>query len=327
MYYLRDMKNHKPIKKLIIPAAGWGTRFLPMTKIIPKELVPILNRPSIDLLVDEAIESGIEEVILVISTRKQEIMKYFKPNIPLEKELKSKSKWELLKHVKKTNRDAIIKVVYQYEQLGLGHAILTGARFFKNEPFAVILGDDLIKSKVPVIKQMIDKYNELHSSILGVQTVAKEKINKYGIVKPKNDKEKNNKIFEISGAVEKPQITKAPSSKAILGRYIFNYSIVKHLEKLEPKEGQEINLVDCFDEYLKEEKIYAYEFDGVRYDLGSIEGFTLATIDYGMEHPEISNSVRQHIMKIAASIYNDTANNTLLINTEEEKKGNKKGKK
>ena len=135
------------VKKVIIPAAGWGTRFLPMTKIIPKELVPILNRPSIDLLVDEAINSGIEEIILVISTRKQEIMKYFQPNIPLEEELKSKNKWELLKHVKKTNRDAIIRVVYQYEQLGLAHAILTGARFFKNEPFAVILGDDLIKSK------------------------------------------------------------------------------------------------------------------------------------------------------------------------------------
>ena len=140
-----------------------------MTKIIPKELVPILNRPSIDLLVDEAIESGIEEIILVISTRKQEIMKYFEPNIPLEKELKSKNKLELLKHVKKTNREAVIRVVYQYEQLGLGHAILTGARFFNDEPFAVILGDDLIKSKVPVIKQMIEQYEKYNCSILGVQ--------------------------------------------------------------------------------------------------------------------------------------------------------------
>ena len=154
------------VKKVIIPAAGWGTRFLPMTKIIPKELVPILNRPSIDLLVDEAINSGIEEIILVISTRKQEIMKYFQPNIPLEEELKSKNKWELLKHVKKTNRDAIIRVVYQYEQLGLAHAILTGARFFKNEPFAVILGDDLIKSKIPVIKQMMNESNKIKVQVL-----------------------------------------------------------------------------------------------------------------------------------------------------------------
>lgn len=296
------------IKKVIIPAAGWGTRFLPMTKIIPKELVPILNRPSIDLLVDEAINSGIEEIILVISTRKQEIMKYFEPNIPLEKELKSKGKIGLLKHVKKTNRETVIRVVYQYEQLGLGHAILTGARFFKDEPFAVILGDDLIKSEVPVIKQMIDIYDKYKSSILGVQVIPKEKLNKYGIVKPKNPNEVNNQIFEISGAVEKPSIDKAFSQKAILGRYIFNYSIVKHLENLKPKNGDEINLVDCFSTYLKEEKIYAYEFEGIRYDLGSIEGFALATIDYGIENPEISNSVKQHILKIAAKIYSDTSN-------------------
>ncbi len=308
MLIFLSMKNEQKIKKLIIPAAGWGTRFLPMTKIIPKELVPILNRPSIDLLVDEAIASGIEEIILVISTRKQEIMKYFEPNIPLEKELKSKNKWELLKHVKKTNREAVIRVVYQYEQLGLGHAILTGARFFKDEPFAVILGDDLIKSDVPVIKQMIDEYQKVKSSIVGVQTVPYEKLNKYGIVKPKNEKEKENTIFEIAGAIEKPSANKAPSRKAILGRYIFNYSIVKYLEKLEPKEeGEEINLVDCFADYLKEEKIYAYEFDGTRYDLGSIEGFALATIDYGIENKEISNAIKQHILKIAASIYQDTS--------------------
>ncbi len=316
------MKEVKPIKKLIIPAAGWGTRFLPMTKIIPKELVPILNRPSIDLIVDEALNSGIEEVILVISTRKQEIMKYFEPNVPLEKELKSKNKFDMLKKVKKTNREAIIRVVYQYEQLGLGHAILTGARFFKDEPFAVILGDDLIKSDVPVIKQMIDEYKKTKSSIVGVQTVPDDKLSKYGIVKPKNESEKNNKLFEISGAIEKPKTLRVPSKKAMLGRYIFNYSIVKHLEKLEPQDGQEINLVDFFDDYLKEEKIYAYEFDGIRYDLGSIEGFVLATIDYGLENNEISNVVKQHIMEIASNLYKDTL--SLSIENEQHKKGKKK---
>lgn len=316
-----DTKTINKIKKLIIPAAGWGTRFLPMTKIIPKELVPILNRPSIDLLVDEAIDSGIEEIILVISTRKQEIMQYFEPNTPLEKELKQKNKVELLKNVKKTNRQAFIRVVYQYEQLGLGHAILTGARFFKDEPFAVILGDDLIRSKVPVIKQMIEQYEKLNCSILGVQTVEKNKLNKYGIVRPKNNNEKEEKIFEIAGAVEKPAPDKAPSSKAILGRYIFNYSIVKYLENLKSKEGQEINIVDCFDQYLKEEKIYAYEFDGIRYDLGSIEGFALATIDYALENDEISDVIKQHIMKIASKIYEDTSNLSLKFN--DENKGKK----
>ena len=302
---MKSAKKHSSIKKLIIPAAGWGTRFLPMTKVIPKELVPILNRPSIDLLVDEAIASGIEEIILVISPRKQEIMKYFEKNEPLEKELVSKNKMKLLRHVKKTNRGSIIRVVYQYEQLGLGHAILTGARFFDDEPFAVILGDDLIKSDVPVIQQMIEQYQKNPSSIIGVQSIEKNKLNQYGVVKPAENANQDAGLFEISGAVEKPNVDQAPSNKAILGRYIFNYSIVKHLKNLKSVNGKEINLVDCFEEYLKEEKIYAYEFTGVRYDLGSIEGFTLATIDYALENNEIKESVKKYIIKLAAKILNE----------------------
>lgn len=292
------------IKKLIIPAAGWGTRFLPMTKIIPKELLPILNRPSIDILVDEAIDSGIEEIILVISTRKQEIMKYFEPNIPLENELKLKNKHDLLKKIKKTNREAVIRVVYQYEQLGLGHAILVGAKFFNDEPFAVILGDDLIQSDIPAIKQLIDKYDECRSSILGVQTVEKKDLNKYGIVIPKKELEKNNNFFEIKGAVEKPKIEDAPSNKAVLGRYIFNYSIVKYLEN-ELKNisfDKEFDLVDVFDEYMKEEKIYAFEFEGIRFDLGSIKGFSLATIHYALKDKEIGEDIKKHIIKIAKDL-------------------------
>ena len=310
--------NKSTIKKLIIPAAGWGTRFLPMTKIIPKELVPILNRPSIDLLVDEAIESGIEEIILVISPRKQEIVKYFEKNEQLEKELAAKNKIKLLTQVKKTNRNAIIRVVYQYEQLGLGHAVLMGARYFDDEPFAVILGDDLIKSKTPVIKQMIEQYEKYQSSIIGVQTIDDQKLSQYGVVKPLNYDDKNQQIFEISGAVEKPAAHKAPSNKAILGRYIFNYSIVKHLKNLKSTNGAEINLVDCFDQYLKEEKIYAYEFEGQRYDLGSIEGFTLATIDYAIENPEINQTIKQHIVKLASEILNQTSE--LMLEKDEEKK-------
>lgn len=295
-------KDYPKIKKLIIPAAGWGTRFLPMTKIIPKELVPILNRPSIDLLVDEAIDSGIEEIILVISTRKQEIMKYFEPNIQLENELKLKKKHALLKTVRKTNREAVIRVVYQYEQLGLGHAILTGAKFFNDEPFAVILGDDLIKADVPVTKQLINMYEKCGSSILGVQKVEQKDLNKYGIMIPKFDEERDNKFFEIKGAVEKPSIEEAPSNKAVLGRYIFNYSIVKHLEKLlknlDKDSEKEIELVDAFEEYMKEEKIYAYEFDGIRFDLGSIKGFALATIHYALQNEEIKDDIKKHILEV-----------------------------
>ena len=297
-------KSKNKIKKLIIPAAGWGTRFLPMTKIIPKELLPILNRPSIDLLVDEAIESGIEEIILVISTRKQEIMEYFEPNIPLEKELQSKNKHELLKNIRETNREAVIRVVYQYEQLGLGHAILVGAKFFNDEPFAVILGDDLIQSDVPAIKQLMDKYEECESSILGVQSVAQEDLNKYGIVIPKHGSEKNDNFFEIEGAVEKPQIKDAPSNKAVLGRYVFNYSIVKHLEDgLKNRDtGKEFDLIDAFENYMKEEKIYAYEFEGLRFDLGSIKGFSLATIHYALKNEEIKDDIAKNIKEIARNL-------------------------
>ncbi|MDK2819839.1 MAG: UTP--glucose-1-phosphate uridylyltransferase [Mycoplasmataceae bacterium] len=299
------MSNKFPqIKKLIIPAAGWGTRFLPMTKIIPKELVPILNRPSIDLLVDEAIDSGIEEIILVISTRKQEIMKYFEPNILLENELKSKQKHELLKKIRKTNREAVIRVVYQYEQLGLGHAILVGAKFFNDEPFAVILGDDLIQSDVPVTKQLMNMYAKCGSSILGVQEVEENDLNKYGIIIPKLDEEKNNNFFEIKGAVEKPEIKNAPSNKAVLGRYIFNYSIVKHLEKKlkNLEEDKELDIVDTFADYMKEEKIFAYEFEGIRFDLGSIKGFALATIHYALKNEEIGGDIKSHILKLAKAM-------------------------
>jgi UTP--glucose-1-phosphate uridylyltransferase len=275
-----------------------------MTKIIPKELLPILNRPSIDLLVDEAIDAGIEEIILVISTRKQEIMQYFEQNIPLENELKSKNKHELLKSVRKTNRGAVIRVVYQYEQLGLGHAILVGAKFFNDEPFAVILGDDLIQSDVPAIKQLMDKYDECQSSILGVQTVDTNDLNKYGIVIPKNGSEKDNKFFEIEGAVEKPEIKDAPSNKAVLGRYVFNYSLVKHLEQeLKTRSAdKEFDLIDAFDNYMKEEKIYAYEFDGLRFDLGGIKGFALATIHYALKNDEIKDDIAENIKELAGKL-------------------------
>ncbi|MGL5438117.1 MAG: UTP--glucose-1-phosphate uridylyltransferase [Metamycoplasmataceae bacterium] len=287
------------VKKMIIPAAGWGTRFLPMTKVIPKELLPILNRPSIDYLVDEGLDSGIDEIILVISTRKQEIMRYFEPNIELEKELEFKEKKTLLTNLIKTNRHPIIKIVYQYEQLGLGHAILTGARFFKDEPFAVVLGDDLVKSEQPAIQQLMEFYNISHSSVIGVQEVEDDKTHLYGMIIPKIESEVKNKFFEISGAIEKPAPNKSPSNKAILGRYIFNYSIVKHLEEavenFDKNNKKEIDLVSVFDKYLKEEKIYAYNFSGTRFDLGSMEGFVKANITYALDNEETKDEIEKYL--------------------------------
>ncbi|MCS4536721.1 UTP--glucose-1-phosphate uridylyltransferase [Mycoplasma sp. CSL7475-4] len=285
------------VRKLIIPAAGWGTRFLPMTKIIHKELVPILNRPSLDLLVDEALDSGIEEIILIISERKKNILDFFNKNEALENELNKKNKDNLLKIVQQTNRKDKIKFIIQHEQNGLGHALAVAKEMINNEPFAVILGDDLIKSKVPAIKQLIDFYNENQSNILGVQSVLDSDINKYGIVKPLNENERNNKYFEIADAVEKPKLELAPSNKAILGRYVFNPEILDILANIKYDGKNEIQLVDAFDELVKKynQKIYAYEFDGVRYDLGSVEGFVKATIDYALADEKIKDSILEYI--------------------------------
>ncbi|MBU4690320.1 UTP--glucose-1-phosphate uridylyltransferase [Mycoplasma sp. ES3157-GEN-MYC] len=288
---------NKKVKKLIIPAAGWGTRFLPMTKIVHKELVPILNRPSLDLLVDEALGAGIDEIILVISKRKQDILNLFSVNEALEKELESKNKNKLLDLVRKTNRSRHIKFVFQEKQNGLGDALASAKELIGNEPFAVILGDDLIKSSTPAIKQLIEFYEKTGANILGVQTVESENVHKYGIVKPLNNEERNLKSFEISDAVEKPALEVAPSHKAILGRYVFNPELLDILSKIEYDGKNEIQVVDAFDELKNKynQKIYAFEFEGTRYDLGSTEGFVKATIDYSLENAEIKDKIMEYI--------------------------------
>ncbi|WGI36606.1 UTP--glucose-1-phosphate uridylyltransferase [Mesomycoplasma lagogenitalium] len=288
------------VKKLIIPAAGWGTRFLPLTKTVHKELVPILNKPAIDYLVEEAIDSGIEEIWLIISPRKEQLLEYFRVYYDLEEELRQKNKDELLNLLQKTNFDKSSKIkigtIYQDEQLGLGHAISLISRKIKNEPFAVILGDDLIYSpNKPAIKQLIDEFNKKQASILGVTSVPWENVNKYGIVVPKNLEEKNEKVFEIASAVEKPDVKNAPSNKAIIGRYVFTPEIVTLLKQTLPGVGGEIQLVDAFPELMKTQKIFAFELEGTRYDLGSIEGFVKANIDYALNDLKIKQSIIEHI--------------------------------
>ncbi|WP_036456927.1 UTP--glucose-1-phosphate uridylyltransferase [Mycoplasmopsis lipofaciens] len=292
------MKQIKHVKKLIIPAAGWGTRFLPMTKIVHKELVPILNKPVIDLLVDEAIQSGIEEIIIIVSPRKKNLLNYFSVDQDLQSELIIKKKKNLLIKVKSTNRSTYITRCMQNQQHGLGHALAIAKDYISDEPFAVILGDDLIRSKVPAIKQLIDFYYQQDGvNVLGVQEVEKENVSKYGIVKPLNNSEKNNKFFEIVGAVEKPELSKAPSRKAILGRYVFNPQLLDILSKIEYDGKNEIQVVDAFEELMNKynQKIYAFEFEGTRYDLGSMEGFVKANIDYALEDCEIKDKIYKYI--------------------------------
>ena len=267
------MSKIKKIKKVVIPAAGWGTRFLPMTKVVHKELVPVLNKPIIHYLAKEAAEAGIEEIVLVVSPRKLDILKYFTMNAPLEDELKKKDKIKLLHKVQETNTLMKVSIAIQNEQKGLGHAIAMASDVVGDEPFAVILGDDLIDSETPAIGQLIEAYNQTGSSIMGVQSVDKKNIHKYGVVNPFNTKDKDKDLFKIKGAVEKPEAKDAPSNKAILGRYIFTPRAMKFLRNLKQNGNAEINYVDMFDDLLKHEEIYAAEFSGTRYDLGSMEGF------------------------------------------------------
>ena len=286
----------KPVKKVVIPAAGWGTRFLPLTKVVHKELVPVLNKPIIHYLVEEAVTSGIEEVILVISPRKLEILKYFNVNAELEHQLRKSGKLELLHKVEATNKLAKVSIVIQNEQLGLGHAIFTAADLTGDEPFGVILGDDLIKSNMPALKQLIDIYNDTGSSVLGVQSIPKTHIHKYGVMKPKNPEDSLKDIFAISGAIEKPKAEDAPSDKAILGRYVFTPELMPLLRMLKPGAGNEINVVDAFDGLISQgQEILAFTFEGTRYDLGSIEGFVKATIDFALENKEIKESISEYI--------------------------------
>lgn len=286
----------KPIKKVVIPAAGWGTRFLPLTKVVHKELVPVLNKPIIHYLVEEAVASGIEEVVLVISPRKLEILKYFNVNSALQYQLESQGKIELLHKVQATNKLAKITIAIQNEQLGLGHAIFTAADITGDEPFGVILGDDLIDSEVPALKQLIDVYNKTGSSVLGVQSIPKQHISKYGVMIPKNEDDASKDLFVIKGAIEKPKAENAPSDKAILGRYVFTPELMPILRGLKPGVGNEINVVDAFGQLMdKNQEILAYTFKGTRYDLGSIEGFVKATIDFALKDETISDSIKEYI--------------------------------
>ncbi|MCR8613093.1 MAG: sugar phosphate nucleotidyltransferase [Mycoplasma sp.] len=286
------------VKKLIIPVAGLGTRFFPFTKVVAKELLPILNKPAIHYLVDEATKSGIEEVIFIVSYKKTGILKYFEDDPNIRKIFEEKNKIKFIKYLDEINSFCSIVFAIQNQQLGLGNAIAVASELVEDEPFAIILGDDLVDSKVPAIKQLIDTFNEKKSSVVGVQKVLDRDISKYGIVKPKYDNyHKEERSFEITGAIEKPEIKDAPSKFAILGRYVFTPKTMKILRKLKISDvpSDEINLVDAFPELLETEKIYASIFEGNRYDLGSIEGFVKATIDYSLKNKEISSKISEFL--------------------------------
>ena len=283
----------KRVKKAIIPAAGLGTRFLPATKAMPKEMLPIVDKPTIQYIVEEAIQSGIEDIIIVTSNTKRAIEDHFDTNFELEENLRRTGKTELLKKVKEAEVD--IHYIRQKEPKGLGHAVWCARKFIGDDPFAVLLGDDIVVADTPGLKQLIDKYDKTGCSIVGVQQVAEDETDRYGIVDPVS---KDGRLYEVKKFVEKPKLGTAPSNLAIMGRYVFTPEIFKHLDKHKIGAGGEIQLTDAIQMLNEEQKVYAYDFEGKRYDVGETLGFVTTTIEFALKDERIKDDVLAYLKEI-----------------------------
>ena len=286
----------KKIRKAIIPAAGLGTRFLPATKAQPKEMLPIVDKPTLQYIIEEAIESGIEEILIITGRNKKSIEDHFDRSVELELELEHKGKVEMLEMVKSISYMVDIHFIRQKEPKGLGHAIYCAKSFVGNEPFAVMLGDDIVYNEgKPCLRQLMDCYDEYKTSVLGVQTVLDGDVDKYGIV---DGLKIEGNVTKVKGLVEKPSVDEAPSNMAILGRYIITPSIFEILERTKPGKGGEIQLTDALLELMSEEAIYAYNFEGRRYDVGDKLGFLEATVEYALRKPELKDAFIEYLKSI-----------------------------
>ncbi|MDY8166253.1 UTP--glucose-1-phosphate uridylyltransferase GalU [Bacillus thuringiensis] len=286
------------IRRAIIPAAGLGTRFLPATKAQAKEMLPIVDKPTIQYIVEEAVASGIEEIIIIIGRGKRSIEDHFDKSYELEDALLKKEKLDVLKEVQQISSLATIYYVRQKEPKGLGHAILCAQSFIGDEPFAVLLGDDIVMSETPCLKQIIDVFEYCNSSVVAVQSVPEKDISKYGIVKPKGMMIQPN-LFSVDCLVEKPKKEVAPSRYAIMGRYVLRPEIFKILTKIPvDKASNELQLTDAINELNKEQAVLAYNFEGNRYDIGDKVGFIKATIDFALHRDDIKNEVLAYLRDI-----------------------------
>lgn len=283
------------IRKAIIPAAGLGTRFLPATKAMPKEMLPIVDKPTIQYIVEEAVQSGIEEILIVTGKGKRAIEDHFDLSFELEHHLFEKGKFDLLDEVQKPSNLVDIHYIRQKEPKGLGHAIWCARKFIGNEPFAVLLGDDIVISKVPCLKQIMNQYDKYNRSILGVQTVPDSQVSRYGIV---DGEQVNRNFFRVKSLVEKPLQDEAPSNLAILGRYILSPQIFEILSELDPGADGEIQLTDAIAKLNQHEAVYAFNFEGVRYDVGEKMGFIQTTIDFALQREELRDELLKYLSKV-----------------------------
>ena len=289
------------IRKAIIPAAGLGTRFLPATKAQPKEMLPIVDKPAIQFIIEEAIASGIEEILIITGRNKRSIEDHFDRSLELEMQLKAQGKYDQLKMVEEISEVAI-HFIRQKEALGLGHAVLCAKQFVGYEPFAVMLGDDLVDAEVPCLSQLIDVYSDFGGSVLGVQEVPADTVSNYGIVTPRAVRPN---IWQAMDLIEKPEPQEAPSRLAVLGRYILDPEIFSILEKTKPGRGGEIQLTDAIRVLAGQQAVYAYNFFGRRYDIGDKEGFLEATVEQALKRPELRDRFMQYLIKTIGPLLQD----------------------
>lgn len=283
------------IRKAIIPAAGFGTRLLPATKAQPKEMLPIVDKPAIQYIVEEAMASGIEEIIIVTGKGKRSIEDHFDYAFELEQTLLNKGKIDLLHKVQHATNLANIHYVRQKIPKGLGHAVWCAKNFIGNEPFAVLLGDDIVQSNVPCLKQLMHVYEETNSTVVGVQRVPWKDTSRYGIIEPESA---NGRQYKVRSLIEKPDQENSPSNLAIIGRYILTPAIFSFLEKHEIGAGGEIQLTDAIQKLTDIQEVFAYEFEGKRYDVGEKKGFVETNIDFSLLDEEIRDELMTYLRKI-----------------------------
>nr|WP_139367975.1 UTP--glucose-1-phosphate uridylyltransferase GalU [Priestia abyssalis] len=283
------------IKKAVIPAAGLGTRFLPATKAQPKEMLPIVDKPAIQYIVEEAVQSGIESIIIVTGRNKRSIEDHFDRSIELEQTLSEKGKSDVLQEVQGIANMANIHYIRQKEPLGLGHAILCAQQFIGDEPFAVLLGDDIMVSEKPALKQLMDVFEEFKTEVVGVQAVEPTEVNKYGIIHPRRE---NGNVYEVQDLVEKPFLEEAPSQIAVMGRYILKPSIFPILQTIGRGAGNEIQLTDALRDICKNEAIHALQLEGNRFDIGDKLGYLKASTEVGLQREEMREQLLSYLESV-----------------------------
>lgn len=274
----------KKVRKAIIPAAGLGTRFLPVTKAMPKEMLPIVDKPTIQYIVEEAVASGIEDIIIVTGKGKRAIEDHFDNAPELEANLREKGKFDLLEKVQYSSNLANIHYIRQREPKGLGHAVWCARNFIGDEPFAVLLGDDVVQNDTPCLRQLIDQFEETFSSVIGVQQVPENETHRYGIIDPLSSEGRR---YQVRNFVEKPDPGTAPSNLAIMGRYVLTPEIFHFLEKQQIGAGGEIQLTDAIQQLNQIQRVFAYDFEGKRYDVGETLGFVKTTLEFALQKDDL----------------------------------------